>query len=173
VRKQLTALLLTAALAALLFVPAVGASGTTESIDGNLTFATFDTSSGTVRGVIADLELTGFTVEEIDDSQPGGVVVRLYDAANSSRTISQVTLQKNAVSAATGTKLTAPIDSVWGDFDYAADGNWTQPRNLRINGGNCERIGGAEVTIQLTRPGGPVTGTIEGSPSGSCNDIRR
>jgi hypothetical protein len=69
------------------------------------------------------------------------------------------------------TELTAPIDSVWGTFDYAADGYWTQPRNLRINGGNCEGIVDAEVTIQLDDDD-EVT-AILGPPRGSCSDIRR
>ena len=174
-RTRLTAVLLAAALSALLFVPAAVAIEE-PSIDGTLTFATFATDNGVVRGVFANFNLSGFKVGDINDGGPGGVVVRLYDATNSSRTISQVTLRAGALSDAPGvasgvTSLTAPIDSVWGTFDYAADGYWIQPRNLRINGGNCERIGGAEVTVQLPG-GGEVTGTIDGPPSGSCADIR-
>jgi hypothetical protein len=174
-RTRLTAVLLVAALSALLFVPAAGAVED-PSIDGTLTFATFATDLGEVRGVFANFNLSGFTVGDIDDAAAGGVVVRLFDATNPSRTISQVTLRAGAFSGAPGvdddvTGLTAPIDSVWGTFDYAADGYWIQPRNLRINGGNCGRIGGAEVTIRL-ESGGEVYGTIDGPPRGSCDDIR-
>ena len=177
-RKRLTALLLAAALAALMFVPAAGADAP-PSIDGTLTFDTFATENGVVRGVFANFNLVDFTVGDIDDAQAGGVVVRLYDASNPSTTIAEVSLRPGAFSVAPRvdahrTKLTAPIDSVWGSFDYAADGYWTQPRNLRINGGNCDQIGGAEVTIRVpTAPGGAVTGNIEGPPRGSCDNIRR
>ena len=168
--------MLTAALVAVLFVPAAGASGGDQSISGTLTYLVNDTGdTGVVRGVYADFNLVGFTTDNIDDSDPGGIVVRLYDASD--RTISQVTLRKEALSGGPGvprgtTSLSAPIDSVWGTFDYAADGYWIQPRNLRINGGNCERIAGAEVTIQL-KDGSVVTATIDGPPRGSCDDIRR
>jgi hypothetical protein len=175
VRTRLTALLLAAALAALTFVPSAGASEA-PGIDGWLSFGTFQSDHGVVRGVFANLELINFTVGDIDDSRPGGVVVRLYDASNYSRTISQVSLRAEALSGApegdpTGTQLTAPIDSVWGTFDYAADGYWTQSRNLRINGGNCEVIGGAEVTFRVD--GVDLMETIDGPPRGSCDDIRR
>ena len=168
--------MLTAALVALLFVPAAGASTGDESISGTLTYLAFDTGdTGVVRGVYADLKLENFTTDDIDDLEQGGIVVRLHDAFD--RTISQVTLRKEALSehpgVPGGTKfLSAPIDSVWGTFDYAADGYWIQPRKLRINGGNCPRIAGAEVTVQL---GGDeaVTADIAGPPSRSCDDIRR
>lgn len=178
-RKRLTALLLTAALAALTFVPAAGADEVPEpSIDGTLTFDTFATENGVVRGVLANFNLVDFQVGDIDDERPGGVVVRLYDASKASTTIAAVSLRPGAFSDAPGVapdraKLTAPIDSVWGSFDYAADGYWSQPRNLQINGGNCDQIGGAEVTIQLTGDRDPVSEIIEGPPSGSCDDIRR
>jgi hypothetical protein len=175
-RTRLTAILLAVVLAALTFVPAAGADDH-RSIDGTLTFSTFQSENGVVRGVFANFNLRGFTAADIDDEGPGGVVVRLYDASDSSRTISQVSLRDGAFRVAPGVDLdavglTAPIDSVWGTFDYAADGYWTQPRNLRINGGNCERIGGAEVTIRLTEGRNPVPGTIDGPPRGSCGDIR-
>jgi len=178
-RPRLLVVMLTAALVAVVFVPAVGASDDARSINGTLTYSVNDTGeNGVVRGVYADFNLVNFEVGNINDEELGGIVVRLYDASNPNRTISQVTLREGAFSNRTeavppNTKsLSAPIDSVWGTFDYAADEYWTQPRNLQINGGNCERIGGAEVTIQL-KDEATVSQTIEGSPRGSCDTIRR
>ena len=176
-RTRLTTMLLVAALAALMLVPAAGATNASESVDGTLTYLSRDTTNGTLRGVNVDLEMKGFVVADIDDGEAGGVVVRLYDVSNSSRTIAMVSLRAGALSLLTpddlaGTKLTAPIDSVWGTFDYAADGYWAQPRNMRINGGNCERINRADITVFLEDES-KVESTIVGTPRGSCDDIRQ
>jgi hypothetical protein len=171
--------IMAAVVMAMTLVPAAGAiEGTSSpSVTGTLTYLTKPTDTGTVRGVFADMSLHDFTAGDIDDSAPGGIVVRLRDAAG--QTLSQVSLRPGAFSGEPGvpdgtTDLTAPIDSVWGTFDYAADGYWTQPRNLRINGGNCEGIVDAEVTIQLNDGfvHDEVTATL-GPPQGSCSDIRR
>ena len=179
-RKRPSILLLVVALAALTLAPGASAeTAPSPSIDGTLTFATVTADDGVVRGVFANFNLMSFTLGEIDDAEAGGVVVRLYDASNPARTISQVSLRPGAFSDdpprvdPEGTRLTAPIDSVWGTFDYEADGYWVQPRNLRINGGNCDRIGGAEVTVQLTGDRPAVRATIAGPPQGSCDSIRR
>jgi hypothetical protein len=170
--------IMAAVVMAMTLVPAAGATEDADpSVTGTLDYLTHPTDTGTVRGVFANMRLTDFAAGDIDDSDPGGIVVRLRDAAG--QTLSQVSLRPGALSdepevPGATTDLTAPIDSVWGTFDYAADGYWTQPRNLRINGGNCEGIVDAEVTIQLNDGfvHDEVT-AILGPLRGSCSDIRR
>jgi hypothetical protein len=171
--------IMAAVVMAMTLVPAAGATdeGADPSVTGTLTYLTHPTETGTVRGVFTNMRLINFTASDIDDSDPGGIIVRLRD--DDGQTLSQVSLRPGAFSEepgvpGTATNLTAPIDSVWGTFDYAADGYWTQPRNLRINGGNCEGIVDAEVTIQLNDGfvHDEVT-AILGPLRGSCSDIRR
>ena len=87
-RPRLTVLVVAAALLAVAFVPAAKASGGVEdpAITGTLTYLTFDTAHGTVRGVFANFNLLGFTADDIDDSTPGGIVVRLLDTSTPPRT---------------------------------------------------------------------------------------
>lgn len=127
---------------------------------------------GVLRGVTVDVDFSSGTVGMIDDAEPGGVVVRLRDAKG--RTQAAVSLRADAfdVNDEAGSSLSIPIDSVWGSFDYSADGYWTQRPNQRINGGNCERLVEAEIVIQ-TEDGaiGPIF--VAGPSSGpfTCSDL--
>jgi hypothetical protein len=137
--------------------------------NGTLTFLNRDLTGqnlGVFRGVYVEFGFNGFEANEIDRSA-GAVVVRLYDSRG--RIVAAVS-SREGVFDNPGTQLSVPIDSVWGTFDYDADGYWTQARNQRINGGNCEDISLAEVLIW--KGGSLLSGRIEGPPVGSCQDIR-
>lgn len=132
-----------------------------------------DQGLGELRGVTVDISFSSGTVEMIDDVDPGGVVVRLRDAQG--RTQAAVSLRAEAFGAGDedGTALSIPIDSVWGSFDYDADGYWTQRPNQRINGGNCERLVEAEILIR-TQDGAIGPFFVPGPSSGpfTCADLR-
>ena len=156
-----------------LLVGAIAPAALAETEDspitnGTLTFLNWDLTGqdlGVFRGVYVEFSL-GFEGNEID-STAGAVAVRLYDSRG--RIVAAVS-SRAGVFNDPGTQLSVPIDSVWGTFDYDADGYWTQARNQRINGGNCEDISYAEVLIR--KNGSLLTGRIEGPPDGSCQDIR-
>jgi len=177
--SRITAWMLAAALAMVALVPGMAAANETNGepaiVDGKINLLEWDRTNegwGVLRGAIVGFTFESFTVEDVDDTSPGGIVVRLIDTRQ--RTVAAVSLRERAFtdsSLTDRTKLTAPIDSVWGSWDYDADGYWTQANNQQINGGNCERIVAAEVTVQLTRDRDPVSATF-GGVTGSCADIR-
>ena len=128
---------------------------------------------GELRGVTVDINFSSGTVAMIDDADPGGVLVRLRDAQG--RTQAAVSLRAGVFDDVdkAKTSLSIPIDSVWGSFDYATDGYWTQRPNQRINGGNCERLVDAEIVIQ-TKEGELEPLVVPGPSSGpfTCADLR-
>ena len=176
--SRITAWMLAAALAMVALVPAMAAATENDKpaiVDGKINLLEWDRTNegwGVLRGAIVGFTLENLTVADVDDTSPGGIVVRLTDTRQ--RTVAAVSLREGAFtdsSLTDRTKLTAPIDSVWGTWDYDADGYWTQAQNQQINGGNCERIVAAEVTVQLTADRDPVSATF-GGVTGSCADIR-
>jgi hypothetical protein len=162
-------------LAAALLVVAIGpaAIASTESIvPERLTFMTRDLtdrepSLGVFRGVYAEFRFGSFDSASISDTA-GAVEVQLRDTRG--RLVAAVSSRANAFDETEFGSLSVPIDSVWGTFDYDADGYWTQARNQRINGGNCEDIAYADVSVLVS--GQLLTTTIPGPPNGSCDDIR-
>ena len=178
--SRITLWLIVAVLTVVSVVPATAGQAETDEltiVDGKIDLLELDRTDegwGVLRGAIVAFTFQNFTVGDVDDMSPGGIVVRLTDTRQ--RTVAAVSLREGAFSDEPGLdddvkKLTAPIDSVWGTWDYDADGYWTQARNERINGGNCERIVAAEVTVQLTHDRDPVSATF-GGVTGSCADIR-
>ena len=173
-RGRTTIWLLAAALLFTVLAPAASAA-THDFENERLTFLTRDLTEsdlGVFRGVYAEFDFVGFTANQIDTSA-GAVLVQLYDSRD--RVVAAVSSRPGVFKNEDYELLSVPIDSVWGTFDYEEDGFWTQRRNLRINGGNCEDIAYALVFVDLVDDGDikQLKTTIAGPPKGSCDDIRR
>jgi len=163
--------LISAVLLVTAIAPAAIASGSNLDLEPRrLTFLTRDLTGenlGVFRGVYAEFRFESFNAGQIDEDA-GAVVVRLLDARG--RLVAAVSSRAGAFADKTYTSLSVPIDSVWGTFDYDTDGYWIQRRNQQINGGNCENIDHAAVTVQVD--GVVLETVISGPPMNSCDTIR-
>ncbi len=163
--------LIAAALLVTAIAPAAIAS--TERLEPErLTFSFRDLteqepSLGVFRGVYAEFRFESFNAGQIDEDA-GAVVVRLLDGRG--RLVAAVSSRAGAFTGKEYTSLSVPIDSVWGTFDYDTDGYWIQRRNQQINGGNCENIDHAQVTVQVDGVG--LETVIPGPPRNRCDTIR-
>ena len=176
-RHRILTLVLAAALLFAVVTPAASqATADNRFENARLTFLTRDLTEqdlGLFRGVYAEFGFGDFTAEEIIPVV-GAVVVQLHDSRD--RVVAVVRSRAGVFVDKDYEQLSVPIDSVWGTFDYDRDGYWTQPRNQRINGGNCGDIAYAIVSVALGDGEGGIeelATRIDGPPKGSCDDIRR